>query len=188
MKIMMRSMRCAAPDRRTVAACVTTVCVCTLLLHGCATLDEALQELEIPDLTVPTTTTTTSTTTTTLPPDQAEATLGFSHPAPIVANIEYVGISKSGIRFRAGKRYWEVIDGCDGEAWLFVKRGGKWQGAKFDHVRPSSTSRDFKNLNPADPYGKWKSLGVPQSGEPVAFMVINYKHNERSNAVFAGYP
>jgi hypothetical protein len=119
---------------------------------------------------------------------QDEANHGFAHSAKVVAEIDLHHINKSGIYFSAQKRKWKVVDGCDGEVHLFVMRDGAWRGYKFDHIRPSSTSRDWKNLNPENPYGHWKQLGVPKSGEPIAMIAISYDHKERTNAIFAQYP
>jgi hypothetical protein len=122
--------------------------------------------------------------------DKTEADHGFSHRYPVVASMEFIKVSKSGVYFRAGPRNWKVIKGSDGEFHGWVKRGGKWiEGGKFDHIRPNSTSRDFKNLTPADPYGHWADIGAPKSGEEMAFLAVGYKGtNERTNAIFCIYP
>jgi hypothetical protein len=122
------------------------------------------------------------------PHDDAESAHGFTHSAKVVAEIDLHHINKSGIYFSAQKRKWKVVDGCDGEVHLFVMRDGAWRGYKFDHIRPTSTSRDWKNLNPENPYGHWKQLGAPKSGEPIAMIAISYDHKERTNAIFAQYP
>jgi len=113
---------------------------------------------------------------------------GFSHGAKIVAEIDLHHVNKSGIFFSAQKRGWKVVDGCNGEAHLFVRRYAAWKGGKFDHVKPNSTSRDWKNLNPENPYGIFKEIGAPKPGEKIAFMLISYDKKERTNAVFAEYP
>ena len=117
--------------------------------------------------------------------DDTESAHGFAHSAKIVAELSLNTITKNGIYFSAQKRNWKVVDGCDGEAHLFVMRDGAWRGYKFDHIRPSSTSRDWKNLNPENPYGNWKQLGVPKSGEQIAMIAISYDKTERTNAIFA---
>ena len=125
------------------------------------------------------------------PQDEATKTemeKGFSHPAKIVAEIDLHHINKSGIFFSASKRGWKNdYEKCDGEAHLFVFRGS-WQGGKFDKIRKSSTSRDWNNLNDNPPYGVWKTLGIPKSGEKIALMVVSFDKKERTNAIFADYP
>lgn len=130
----------------------------------------------------------TTNTTTTSSPISGEQSNNFTHPAKIVASLSFSSINKSGIYFSASKRNWGVVDGCDGEAHLYMIRNNKWVGGKFDHIRPSSTSRDWKNLNPSNPYGVFKKLGVPKSGEKIAVIAISYDHQERTNAIFAIYP
>jgi len=126
-----------------------------------------------------------------------ESAHGFAHSAKVVAELSLNAITKNGIYFSASKRKWKVVDGCDGEAHLFVMRDGAWRGYKFDHIRPSSTSRDWKNLQVErndkgeiikDAYGNWKQLGVPKDGEQIAMIAISYDHKERTNAIFAQYP
>lgn len=66
--------------------------------------------------------------------------------------------------------YWK-----DGSVW---KHGGKDSG-KFDHFRPNSAERDFKNFS--DPkYAQNK----PPAGVPVALIHLSYDKQRRSNAVF----
>lgn len=118
-----------------------------------------------------------------------EAANGFSHPAQIVAKLFNGRWNKSGVYFSCTERGWtDDKEACDGEAWLGVKRNGKWVIGKFDKIRRSSTSRDWKNLNPSEPYGAWIGYGVPVAGEPVCLFVLNFARNQRTNAIFGVYP
>ena len=110
---------------------------------------------------------------------------GFTHKAIIVASMEMTKLTASHVYFKAERRRWNVTaQNCDGEIHCYIKRGDKWVGGKFDHIRPTSSSRDFLNLNPAAPYGVFKTLGVPVKGERVAFLAVNYTGTERTNAIF----
>jgi hypothetical protein len=135
---------------------------------------------------------------TTTIPASAESEHGFSHPATVAAKITMTGLNRKGVYLSQDKRSWKIIDECDGEIWCFVKRGGKWIGAKYDHIRPTDTMREHKHMYPRpdanDPdktvpaYGKWVSIGGPVAGEEVAFVVMKYGIQERSNAVFGVMP
>ena len=121
-------------------------------------------------------------------PHKGETEHSFSNSIPITCSMDFIKASKSGVYFKCSKRYWKVERDCDGEFHMGVNRNGKWTTAKVDHIRPNSTSRDFKNLNPANPYGKWDSIGVPKSGEQVCAFAVNYSKSERTNAIFFAYP
>jgi hypothetical protein len=119
------------------------------------------------------------------PEKQDEDTHGFTHPAQIVASIFDGRWAKDGVYFSYVARNWTVDrEDCDGEAWLGVRRNGQWLVGKFDKIRPKSTSRDWKNIYDERPYGKWIGYGIPRAGEEVCMFVVNFAHNQRTNAIF----
>jgi hypothetical protein len=125
------------------------------------------------------------TTTTTTIPASVEQEHGFSHPEQVVATLSNGNWTKSGITYTSTPRSWTVVDGCDGEAFLGVKRDGKWLVGKFDHARKNDAKRDWNNLTPEKPYGKWKEYGVPVAGEQVCFFILKYPpQTERTSAIF----
>lgn len=113
--------------------------------------------------------------------DQDEASHNFTHSAPITNKITYISHSGSGIRFRNSGLGWSDAE-LVGEAHLMVIRNGKWTGSKIDHVRNTTTSRDWKNVHGG--YGKFGELGVPNAGEVCAFFLISYDKKKRTNAIF----
>lgn len=114
-----------------------------------------------------------------------ELVSGFIHPATITHSLALMGMYKDKVIFSCtpARRWHEGSEsGCHGEVHLYVKRNGKWEGGKFDHIRNSTVDRDFNNIRYKD-YQIWKTL-KPVTGEPVAMILINYAQTERTNAVF----
>jgi hypothetical protein len=132
-----------------------------------------------------------TTTTTTIPPvtppasqDFDEASMGFTHPAEITHTIKFERINANNIWWSGENTDWPIGSEptCNGEAHAYVKRDGKWVGGKYDHVRPNTKQRDFKNIH--NGYQIWATL-KPIRGEIVAFMSISYDKTKRTNAIFA---
>ena len=115
---------------------------------------------------------------------------GFAHKAEIVASLILKSINKSGVTFDGSIRDWPEgpKHGCHGEWHLYRLIGSQWIGGKLDHLRNNTTSRDWNNLNPENPYGIFKTIGVPNRGEIVAMMAVTYDHTKRTNAIFGRYP
>jgi hypothetical protein len=95
---------------------------------------------------------------------------------------------------------WPVLDGgssadVEGNAWVFVNRGGRWYGATWEWLRPGQTSKtmsaeDLGDHIKKEPLKSW----TPQPGEQVGFMVSTPARdsrrtsNERSNIAMTTWP
>lgn len=115
------------------------------------------------------------------PADNSEVANKFSHSATITHHITYIRHNEGGVYFSNPRLNWasgELV----GECHLAVVRAGRWTGGKFDHVRATTTSRDFKNIH--DGYGRFGEIGEPRSGELCAFYLVSYDDKKRTNALF----
>jgi len=115
---------------------------------------------------------------------KTESDNNFSNSAEITHKLTLSKLTHDNVYFSSDKRNWEVKGDLDGEAHLFIWKDNKWQGGKYDHVRPSSTSRDFKNVYGG--YGCFSKL-QPIIGDKVAFILISYNKKYRTNAVFSNW-
>lgn len=57
-----------------------------------------------------------------------------------------------------------------------IYRDGKWRGGKFDHLRATTTVRDFNNI------GGYLVI-QPKSGEAIRFWALSYDGTQASNVV-----
>jgi hypothetical protein len=73
-------------------------------------------------------------------------------------------------------------DGCCGESHLYRANG---KGGKFDHVRPNTKSRDFKNI---PSYGVFKTVGEPEKGEKCELRLVKYGGGESVTVGFFSWP
>jgi len=160
--------------------CIIAIYAGCFALTGCESI--SVNDISLPD-TMPSPLPTT--TTTTIPPAQpaSEALQGFSHATPVTDKLVLEGMHANHVTFSGSPRSWQEgsEEGCHGESHLFVVRNGKWVGGKYDHVRNSTFSRDFKNIH--NGYQVWATI-KPVRGEAVAHIFINYAKSKRTNAVF----
>ena len=64
-----------------------------------------------------------------------------------------------------------------GQTFLYVWRGDKWQGGKFDWFRPGQTSKGHENIH-------HNYMGIiPAKGDKVAFGLVDINKAQRSNFV-----
>jgi hypothetical protein len=184
-----------------------------LATSGCKTLDEKVfakaekwqKEFLSGQVETPTEPTTTNTQPTPPPApistDEAEKQEGFALTATIAHEIKLTYVNRSGIKVSGGATpNWKLSEDkeCYGECHAYVKRDGQWLGGKFDHQRVKNELRPYQThiygryndkgemVDP--PYGKWKSLQPPKSGERGAFTVVSYDGKWRANAVFFDWP
>lgn len=111
--------------------------------------------------------------------NQDEATHGFSHPAVITHNMAYIKHNSGNVYFTNPRLDWSSNE-LVGECQLSIKQDGKWtEPKKFDHIRATTTSRDFKNI-----YGGYQGWNAPAIGTPCAVILISYDKKKRTNAIF----
>ncbi|MFN8060072.1 MAG: hypothetical protein U0Q12_13030 [Vicinamibacterales bacterium] len=119
---------------------------------------------------------------------------------PVTSELNDVKIGESSITLdhsKAGKwpsKKFESIQ-VEGNAWVFVNRGGQWYGATWEWLRPGQTEKGVtsETIGPStkvDPLKNWQ----PQPGEQVGFMVSTLARNsdrssnERSNIQLVNWP
>lgn len=111
-----------------------------------------------------------------------EVTAGFSMSGNISCALKVTKVSSSMVYFDKLDLDWPEDDGCCGESRLGVLVDGKWWGPhKHDHVRRTSSSRDWKNV--AGGYGKF-SERQPVAGDKCALVMVSYDGKSRTSAAF----
>ena len=109
-----------------------------------------------------------------------------------VAGIPCAGIpvtaTISNVKHGKGKTSW-TMTGTDtwpkktvkkevqGQTFLYVFKGDKWQGGKFDWFRPGQTSKGHENI-----HGNYMGI-IPAKGDKVAFGLVDINKAQRSNFV-----
>jgi hypothetical protein len=94
---------------------------------------------------------------------------------------------------KAGK--WPVLDGVEGNPWVFAQVNGRWYAATYEWLRPGQICKfvDANSLGPntgEEPLSSWR----PRKGELVGFMVSTHARfgkqtiAERSNIVVIPWP
>jgi hypothetical protein len=69
-----------------------------------------------------------------------------------------------------------------GQTLLYVWRGGKWQGGKFDWFRPGQQTKGHENID-------HNYMGIiPAKGDKVAFGLVDVRNAQRSNFVEGVWP
>jgi len=128
-----------------------------------------------------------TTTTTTI----QETQLGL--PYIITKHIELVSVSGSGIVVKGDARKdWQNDGSCDGESHVYILRGGKWVGGKFDHQRIAKAGvpaaiREWKNIYGG--YGNWKNITPkPTTDDEAVFIVVSYDHAQSTDAIKFKWP
>lgn len=81
--------------------------------------------------------------------------------------------------FSDGVRDWlPMSNGCNQYACFFIKRGETYIGGKFEWARPSSTTRNIKNI-----VSGYTDGIIPNSGETVWFCLISLDCTRRTNCL-----
>jgi hypothetical protein len=90
---------------------------------------------------------------------------------------------------------WPVVDGTEGNPWVFAQINGRWYAGTYEWLRPGQTCKqiDAGNIGPhvkRSPLETWR----PKSGELVGFMVSTLARDskrsvdERTNIVLVRWP
>ncbi len=119
---------------------------------------------------------------------------------PVTSKITDVEIGSDTITIEHSKSgHWPAMDyngiQVEGNAWVLVNRGGQWQAATYEWLRPGQTEKSVtadgisENIK-SDALKDW----TPQPGELVGFMVSTPARadgrtvNERTNIVMTRWP
>ncbi len=114
----------------------------------------------------------------------------------VTSRITDVNIKDPGVcieHTKSGK--WRVLDGVEGNPWVFARIDGRWYAATYEWLRPGQTCKgvsadDIGPHTKKEPLDSWK----PRAGELVGFMVSTLARdsrrtsNERSNIVLKRWP
>jgi hypothetical protein len=101
-------------------------------------------------------------------------------PAPAGDTITITNVTKAGIRWTGPNLAWPLKGDCCGEAHVYRANG---EGGKFEHVRPTTRDREWKNIRDCirDGYGVWARIGEPENGESCTFQLVSYDGKKKTN-------
>lgn len=94
--------------------------------------------------------------------------------------ITYKKHTSGSIYFTHDRLPWPNKDGdCCGISALFVKQpDGSYRGCKHDHVRATTTERDWINV-----HGGYGGLTEPEDGQECGFLIMSYDGKHISNMI-----
>ena len=103
----------------------------------------------------------------------------FKMDGTITNKLVISNVTNSMIYFNNMNLTWDLNGDLCGEARLAILKGDKWVGPwKFDHVRRTTSSRDWKNIHGG--YGNFSGT-KPSVGETCALVLVSYNGKNRTS-------
>jgi hypothetical protein len=99
-----------------------------------------------------------------------------------ISNVRHGGKTTWAMTGTAGWPKKNVKVDVQGQTFLYVWRGDKWQGGKFDWFRPGQTSKGHENIE-----GNYMKV-IPAKGDKVAFGLVDIHKAQRSNFMEGVWP